>query len=156
MKGIRCSEDWRKCGHCKVNSYSPGEDYPRCDRAGFLRGLVGNDMCPNAPWGGREGEEGKTMTKRECYDKYEAHARVGLAHQPALDDAVTALVSALSAAGVSWDASAEWPMSDVNEVILRFRRNGDLHIRELVIGSENKRGIAVCLEPQPSEENENA
>lgn len=49
-----CSEDWRKCGHCKVNSYSPGEDYPRCDKAGFLRSLVGNDMCPNAPWGDRE------------------------------------------------------------------------------------------------------
>jgi hypothetical protein len=96
------------------------------------------------------------MTKREYYDKYDDHVRVSLAHQPALDDAVTALANALVAAGVSYSPSAEWPMSDVNEIILRFRRNGDRAIRELVIGSEGRCGIVVCLEPQPSVENEDA
>lgn len=151
-----CSEDWRTCGHCRVNSYAPGEDYPRCDKAGFLSSLAGNDMCPNAPWDGHEMKRKKTMTKREYYDNYADHVRVDLAHQPALNDAVAALVNALAAAGVSWDPSTEPPMADVNEIILRFRDNGDRTIHELTISSEGACRIVVCLEPQPSEENEDA
>jgi len=96
------------------------------------------------------------MTKREYYDKYYAHVRVDLLHQPALNNAVTALANALASAGVSWDPSTKWPMADVNEIILRFKHNGDRTIRELVIGSEGKCGIVVCLEPQPSEAYEDA
>ena len=47
----KCKLDWKTCGHCKVNAFCPGEDYPRCDKTGFWKSLLGGDMCPNAPWG---------------------------------------------------------------------------------------------------------
>jgi len=55
----KCDRNWKTCGHCKVASYAPGEDYPCCDKSGFLRAILGHDMCPNAPWPYEPDEEKK-------------------------------------------------------------------------------------------------
>ena len=43
-----CAEDWKTCGHCLVGSYS--NPYPACDKAGLLSSVIGDDICPNAPF----------------------------------------------------------------------------------------------------------
>ena len=165
MKSIQCNEDWRKCGHCRVNSYSPGEDYPRCDKAGRGRTLVGGDMCPNAPWPapGEGSAAAKpcaamTRTRREQYDSYDDHVRLNLAQRAEFEAAVLALVDVLRRAGVTWSGEGEpgcKPMSDVNRIEIMFRGNGDFRVGDAVIGSAEMCGVHLCLEPKPEEENDN-
>ena len=49
----KCDLDWRTCGHCNAGLDDCGSGitgvYPFCDKAGFFRSLIGDDMCPNAP-----------------------------------------------------------------------------------------------------------
>lgn len=161
MKGIQCNEDWRKCGHCRVNSYSPGEDYPRCDKAGPGLTLVGGDMCPNAPWpapgeGGAAAKPGAAMTRREQYDDYNDHVKLNLAQRAEFEAAVAALVDALSRAGVTWtDEPGCKPMSDVDRIEITFRGNGDFRVKDVAIGSAELCRVYLCLEPKPEEENDN-
>jgi len=97
----------------------------------------------------------RRLTKREAYDKYEDHLKLNLEQRAKFEAGVAMMIDALRDAGVKWsDGTPHAPMTDVDQLTLYFRANGDFRLRDVTIWSYGGCGAGLCFEPHPSEENE--
>lgn len=91
------------------------------------------------------------MTRQECYEKYDGHAKLNLDQKHRLECLVNEIVALLRNAGISHSPGVE-PMSDVDALVFQFPADGVSEGFGLHLGGFGSCGVVVAMEPEPGAE----